>query len=171
MVEGALGLWSRALGGARGSMPWLSRASSGCRVSRRDATRGVSDSDHSGRVGPKTPTRSLGRDTVHPSRGSDSIAASRSSTNCLATQGWKGQQWSHSVAEAGGATRSEFPFVLTGAEGSSGRKGESLTLGNGVFPRVLVTTSRLQRLGRGICLERTGGATALLRVSRDSRTG
>lgn len=170
-VEGASGLWNRALGGARGSRSWHSQTSSGCRGSRREATRGVSDSDRADRAGLTTPTRSLERDTVHPCGGGGSIAASRSSTYCLAAQGWTDQQWSPGVAAAGFVARSELPLVPRDAEGGSGLKGESPRLGNGVFQRVLVTTSRLQRLVRGIFLGRSGGATALLSISRDSRTG
>jgi hypothetical protein len=69
------------------SGPWHSRAISGCREDRREATWGVSDSDHAGRGGLTTPTLAFGRDTDHPFGGGDSIAASRSSANCLATQG------------------------------------------------------------------------------------
>jgi hypothetical protein len=41
-----------------------------------------------------------------------------------------------------------------------GRKGESPKLGSGVFQRMLVTTSRLQKLVRGIFSPKNGGASA-----------
>jgi hypothetical protein len=41
-----------------------------------------------------------------------------------------------------------------------GRKGESPKLGSGVFLRMLVTTSRLQRLVRGIFSPSNGGVSA-----------
>lgn len=70
-----------------GSGSWHPQAISGCRESQREATWGVSDSDHAGRGGLTTPPSAFGRDTGHPLWGGDSIAASRSSANCLATQG------------------------------------------------------------------------------------
>jgi hypothetical protein len=45
--------------------------------------------------------------------------------------------------------------------GRGGRKGESLKLGSGVFLRMLVTTSRLQRSRRGIFSWTNGGASVL----------
>jgi hypothetical protein len=44
--------------------------------------------------------------------------------------------------------------------GCGGRKGESPELGNGAIQRVLVTTSRLQKLARGIFSRRERGAQA-----------
>jgi hypothetical protein len=41
-----------------------------------------------------------------------------------------------------------------------GRKGESPKLGSGVFLRILVTTSRLQRLVRGIFSPNNGSVSA-----------
>jgi hypothetical protein len=90
-------------------------------------------------------------------RGGDSIAAGRGSTNCLATQGWTDQQWSSGIAAGGSVRKTELPLGSRRGKASGGRKGESPELGNGVFQRVLVTTSRLQKLVRGIEL---GGQAA-----------
>jgi len=187
---GPRGCWPARVGHDGGTCWWktsricgtaplveLGEAGSGTRGRARDAegvadaTWGVSDSGRAGCAGLTTPTRSLGRDTAYPCWGSDSIAASRSSANCLTVQGWVGQQWSPGIAETGHAITSELPLVPKGAESGSGPAGESRRLGNRRFLRVLMTTSRLQRLVRGISLGRPGGATALLRVCLDSRTG
>jgi hypothetical protein len=53
--------------------------------------------------------------------------------------------------------KTELPLGSRRGKASGGRKGESPELGNGVFQRVLVTTSRLQKLVRGIEL---GGQAA-----------
>jgi len=111
----------------------------------------------------------MGHHSSH--RGSVSIAASRSSANCLAAQGWTDQQWSFR-RRRGSSHHEERPpnRFNKGAKGRGGLVSESSKLGNEVFQRVHVTTNWLQRLVRGICPGRTGGATALLRVSRDSGT-
>jgi len=153
-------LWNRVLGGTRGSRSWHSLTGSGCRASKRDATWVVSDSGHPGRGGLTTLTRSFERDTVHPMRGDDSIAAGRSSTNCLATQGWTDQQWSSGTAAGGFVRKAELPLGSRHGKAGGGMKGASPDPGKGVFQRVLVTTSRLQRLVRGIVLGGLGDVTA-----------
>jgi hypothetical protein len=156
--------WDLLVEGASGSTIctlWLGcgEAGPGSRGGARDAghkqraaTRGVCEPDHRARAGPTTPTRVAARDTAHPCRGDGLVAAGRRSTNCVADPRLGRQQWQSSVAEGGLGLRAGLPPRRKHEENHGGRKGESPRLGNGVTPRVLVTTSRLQRLVRGISL-------------------
>jgi hypothetical protein len=150
-VEGASGSTSRIL--------WLGcgEAGSGSRGTARDAgqglrvaTWGVCEPDHRARAGPTTPTRASARDTARPRRGDGLVAAGQRGTNCVADprlvmpamasqrrRGWLG-------------LRAGLPPRRKHERGRGGQEGESPMLGNGVTSRVLVKTSRLQRLARGV---------------------
>jgi hypothetical protein len=68
------------------------------------------------------------------------------------TQGRRRQQWQSGVAEDGLGQKAGLPPRRKLEEVRGGYEGESPGLGDGVTPRVLVTTSRLQRLVRSISL-------------------
>lgn len=150
---------------------WRPRARSGCRSSLWLATGGASDSGHPGHGGSRTPATALGRDTVSPLGGGYPIAAGRGSANCAVAQGSADQQRSPSVAARRTASKAELPLSPRSGEAAAIRRRESARPGNGGFQRVLVTTSRLQRLVRGIF---PGGLEACQRHAkpqRDSRPG
>lgn len=67
--------------------------------------------------------------------------------------------------------KAELPLGSKRGKASGGRKGESPVLGNGVFQRVLVTTSRLQRLVRSIELGGLGGVTTTLSATEIAGLG
>jgi hypothetical protein len=69
-----------------------------------------------------------------------------------AIQRQRGKRWVRGCVQA----------WLRAQTGSGGRKGASLELENGAIRRVLVTTSRLQKLIRGIFSVRERGARASL---------
>jgi hypothetical protein len=139
------------------SRSWHSPVTSGCRGSGREATWGVSDSDHLGRSRLTTPTSAFGRDTVQPPMGRWLDSSWPRQHQLLGYPGLAGQQWSSSVATSSTARKAELPLGSRRGKARGGQRGESPKLGNGVFLRVLVTTSRLQRLVRGIFL---GGTAA-----------
>jgi hypothetical protein len=134
--------------------------SSGCRGRDEGATR-ASVSQPTGRV--------LGRQSPHelslgtpssPARGRGVGSSWRRSVNCVATQGRRCRQRLFGVAVDGDAWKlGRRPEGKRGT-GCGGRKGESLKLESGVFRRVLVTTSQLQRSGRSIFSWKNGGASA-----------
>jgi hypothetical protein len=156
--------WDLLVEGASGSticILWLGcgEAGPGSRGGARDAghkqrvaTRGVCEPDHRARAGLTTLTRAAARDTADPLGGDGLVAAGQRSTNCVADPRLGRQQWQSSAAEDGLGLRAGLPPRRRHEENHGGRKGASPRLGNGVTPRVLVTTSRLQRLARGISL-------------------
>jgi len=153
LVEGVLDLPSR--------IPWwgAGQADPGPRSRARDAGQG-------GGVRQKAPARSAIRLVAGPQRSREflrgtpripwGMMASQqlgdAAPTAWPTQGWRRQRWPSSVAVDGFAQKAGLPPSRMRAEGHGGRKGVSLELGNGVSFRVLVTTSRLQRLVRGILL-------------------
>jgi len=157
LVEGASGsticiLWlgcgeagPGSRGGARDAGHWL-----------RAATWGVCGPDHRARAGSTTPTRAAARDTAHPCRGDGLVAAGHRSTNCVADPRLETPAMAIQRRRERPRAEAGLPPRRRHEDDRGGRKGESPTLGNGVTPRVLVTTSRLQRLVRGISpVERT----------------
>jgi hypothetical protein len=153
LVEGALGLRSRIL--------WLGcgEAGPGSRGRARDAghrpwaaTRGVCESGHRARAGQITPAWARARDTADPFGGDGSAAAGRGSTNCAVDPGLETPAMA--IQRCRGRPRVEgwAPTQPEARGWSRQAEGESRKAGNGVALGVLVTTSRLQRLVRGICL-------------------
>jgi len=67
--------------------------------------------------------------------------------------------------------KAELPLGSKRGKAGGGREGESPGLGNGVFQRVLVTTSRLQRLVRSIELGGVGGVTTTLSATEIAGLG
>lgn len=152
-VEGALGSRSR--------ISWLGceEVGSGSRGRARDAghglrvaTWGVCGSDHRARRGPTKSTRAAAWDTAHPCGGDGSAAAGRRSTNCVADPGLETPAMA--IQRRRGWPRAEdwAPTQTEARRQSRRAEGESRKPGNGVAPRVLVTTNRLQRLVGGISL-------------------
>jgi hypothetical protein len=161
-AEGALDSWNVCGhdGRHRRSGSGTLELNSGCRGRDEGAT-GAPVSQPTGRV--------LGRQSPHelplgtpssPARGRGVGSSWRRSVNCVATQGRRCRQRLFGVAVDGNAWKlGRRPEGKRGS-GCGGRKGESLKLESGVFRRVLVTTSQLQRSGRSIFSWKNDGASA-----------
>jgi hypothetical protein len=150
--------WWTARGSGSGSLVTCS----GCRVRSEGATGGASELAHWACVGSTTPawaTRSGHRAT---SRGGDAGSSWRRNTKCVATQGRRCRQRLFGVAVDDGASKLGRRSEGMREAGRGGRQGESPKLGSGAFQRVLVTTSRLQRLVRGIFSLVGGGASCVV---------
>jgi hypothetical protein len=122
-------------------------------------TGGVRELAHRARAGP---TKSHGLDPGHRAtlRGDDAGSGWRRGTNRVTTQGRRCRQRLFGVAVDSDVWKLGRRFEGKHEAGRGGRKGESLKLGGGVFRRILVTTSRLQRSRRGIFSWTNGGASA-----------
>jgi hypothetical protein len=114
---------------------------------------------HRARVGRTMPPLATSSGHRAALRGDGAGSSWRRSVNCVATQGRGRRQRPIDVAVDGHVWKLERRLGRKGETGCSGRKGESSKLGSGVFQRVLVTTSRLQRLVRGILSWDDGGAS------------
>jgi len=157
--------------GVRGSGFWLLRVSSGCRARLRVATRGVCGPDHWVRGGTTKPTRTAARDTARPFGGEGLVAAGRRSTNCAADPRLESQQWQSGVAEDGLGRKAGLPPRRMHEEDRGGRKGESPELGNGVTPRVLVTTESVAEIGARHLSRRADGTPVALRLDGIAGSG
>jgi hypothetical protein len=160
-VEGASDSWNVCgHDGRRGKRVWCSGAELGMPGEERGRDRSVCEPAYWAREGSTKPARSRARDTGQPREGQGVGSSWGRSVNCVTIQGRRCRQRLFGVAVDGGGwklgRRSEGKL----GTGRGGRKGESLKLGSGVFRRVLVTTSRLQRSGRSIFSWMNEGASA-----------
>jgi len=117
--------------------------------------------------------RPCGRRAGHRSSrlGQSSIAAGRSSTNCSVAQGSAGQKRSPGTPPGTGARKAGLPLSSMREWVRGGQRCESAAPGNGRFQRVLVTTSRLQRLVRGIFPHGPAARQRRVQLQGDSRIG
>lgn len=133
----------------------------GCQGREEGATWGVCWSAHQARVRLRTPARARCSGHRAALRGGVAGCGWRRGINCVSTQGRRCRQRLFGVAVGGNVWNLGHWLERKRGAGRGGRKGESLKLGNGAFQRMLVTTSRLQRLVRGIFSRKNGGASAL----------
>jgi hypothetical protein len=132
----------------------------GCQGRNERATGGACKSARRARVRLRTPARANSSGHRATLRGGEAGSGWRRSTNCVTTQGRRCRQRLFGAVVDGNAWNLGRWLGRKRGAGRGGRKGESLKLGNGVFQRIRVTTSRLQRLGRDIFSRNNGGASA-----------
>jgi hypothetical protein len=145
--------------GRHGKRVWHSGTELGMPGEERGCDKGACESAHWARVGSRKPARATARDTEQPCRGGGVGSSWWRGVNCVATQGRRCRQRLFGVAVDSDAWKLGRRPVWKRGAGCGGRKGESLKLGSGVFQRVLVTTSRLQRSVRSIFSRRNDGAS------------
>jgi hypothetical protein len=132
----------------------------GCQGRNERATGGACESARRARVRLRTPARVNSSGHRATLRGGEAGSGWRRSTNCVTTQGRRCRQRLFGAVVDGNAWNLGRWLGRKRGAGRGGRKGESLKLGDGVFQRMLVTTSRLQRLVRDIFSRKNGGASA-----------
>jgi hypothetical protein len=157
--------------GVRGSGSWLSRLGSGCRDELRVATWGVCGPDHRARGGSTTPTRAAARDTAHPCWGDGLVAAGGADQLRGRPKAGDASNGKSSIAEDGLEQKAGLPPRRKHEEDRGGQQGESPKLGNGVTPRVLVTTRSVAEIGERHLSRGAGGTPVTLRLDGIAGSG
>jgi hypothetical protein len=172
LAEGASGSKSRIL--------WLGcgEAGPGSRGSARDAghelrvaTWGVCGPDHRARGGSTTPTRAAARDTAHPCWGDGLVAAGGADQLRGRPKAGDASNGKSSIAEDGLEQKAGLPPRRKHEEDRGGQQGESPKLGNGVTPRVLVTTRSVAEIGERHLSRGAGGTPVTLRLGGIAGSG